>query len=216
MKKHTIVISAVVAIVIAGVLIATLISTAKPQPSPTPTPTPTPTETPTPTPTPEVPATITEAPVLSIDPSTLQLPSSSIGQDIEINITIANVQNLWGYSIQNLHFNSSVLNLTKVQEGPLLKSAAQTLFLWSIEDTADLKQGIIGEIDNDILQFTGVNGSGVLATLTFQVISAGASPIGFGQTTLLDPVTIVTGVHQKIVGTTTVDGEVVVQAANAG
>ena len=63
---------------------------------------------------------------ISIQPSTTELQTATVGQIIEVNVTIDNVQELWGWDFVNITFNPSVLNLTQVVEGPLLKSGGTT------------------------------------------------------------------------------------------
>jgi hypothetical protein len=127
------------------------------------------------------------AAIISVDPATQQFPSAQVGDVIQVNVTVSNVQNLWAWDLVNTTFNPSVLNLTQVSEGPFLKQAGSTFFLWTSESTTALRQGYVPEISCALLENSSVTGSGVIATLSFQVISWGTSQITFNQTTLLDP-----------------------------
>ena len=124
-------------------------------------------------------------PTVSIDPTILNLTTTSIGQTIQININVTNVKDLWAWNFQDIGFNPNVLNITKVQEGPFLEKAGKTFFLWTSESQLAFSKGDIPEITDALTENTSVSGSGVLVTLTFQVIAAGSSPITFGNTTQL-------------------------------
>jgi len=124
------------------------------------------------------------ATTISIDPSTQQFPSATVGSTIQVNIDISNVQGLWAWDILDLTFNPAYLNVTGVSEGPFLQNAAQDLFVWTSTDTIALNKGIISDMSDTLLSFTTASGSGVLATLTFTVLSLGTAQINFTQTTL--------------------------------
>ena len=89
-----------------------------------------------------------------------------------------------GMGLRRSNIQSYVLNLTQVTEGPFLKQAGQSLFIWTSNDALDIGKGIINETSDTLLELTGASGSGVIATLTFTVLSAGTSQISFGSTTL--------------------------------
>ncbi len=61
------------------------------------------------------------------------------------------------------------------------------------------------------MEYDGVSGDGVLATLTFQILSSGTSQIAFNQTTLLTPTVLSPGIHEVINGTVTINGDVTVR-----
>jgi hypothetical protein len=124
--------------------------------------------------------------IISVNPATQQFPSAHVGDTIQINITVSNVQNLWAWDITPLTFNPSVLNLTQVTEGPFLKAGAQTLFIWTSRSLVDINEGRIVDTSDNRLEFTTQSGSGEIATLTFKVLSTGSSQISFGKITLDD------------------------------
>jgi hypothetical protein len=116
---------------------------------------------------------------------------------------VSNVQNLWSWDIANLRFNPNFLNLTQVSEGPFLKAAGSTLFIWTSTSTNAISKGDIPDISDTLLEYTITSGNGVIATLTFRVISLGTSQIVFNQTTLLNPNQIAapgqtTGAYEQI------------------
>jgi hypothetical protein len=120
--------------------------------------------------------------VISISPSSSTLPQSQIGNSFQININISDVANLWFWKVR-LNWNPSVLNFTKIGEGPFLKSAGySTLF-----PPPPQRSGCLTEISDGIMANASVSGSGVLATITFQVLAAGQSGITLNETVLLQP-----------------------------
>ncbi len=130
---------------------------------------------------------------LGVDPSTENFLSAHIGDTIQVNITLNNVQDLWAWDIADLTFNPAVLNLTNILEGPFLQtSGQQTLFIWSSTDVIGLNHGYVQDTSDTILAAgASASGSGVIATLIFKVLSIGSSEILFNQTTLLNPNQIV-------------------------
>jgi len=153
-----------------------------------------------------------ETTTVSVDPTNLNLATAHVGQTIQVNINVTNVQNLWGWSLQNVKFNPKVLNITNVQEGSFLKNKATTFFLWTSESHLAFSEGYIPNIEDAFAENTTIDGSGVLATLTFRVISSGSSPVTFNVTRLFNnheytPNETETGVNQQI-PCTTVNGNV--------
>ena len=143
---------------------------------------------------------------IGIDQTTQQFPSANVGDTIQVNITISNVQGLWAWDIPNLTFNPAILSLTGVTEGSFLQKAGQTLFIWTSDSTLAFSKGDIPDISDTLLEFTTETGSGVLATLTFKVLSLGTSQIAFNTTTLLSSTnlgTISNPDYQQIPCTTT-------------
>ncbi len=124
--------------------------------------------------------------LISVDSATQQFSSAHVGNTIQINITVSNVQDLWSWDIANLTFNPAMLNLTQVTEGPFLQQAGQTIFIWTSGSTQAFSKGYIPDMSDTLLSINSVNGSGVIATLTFTVLSLGTSQITFNQTTLLN------------------------------
>lgn len=120
--------------------------------------------------------------VISISPSPLTIPQSQIGTNFKVNINISAVTNLWSWAA-NLNWNASVLNFTKISEGPFLKSAGNTFFAPTFP-----KSGSLPDI-SDSIDFSNdsVSGSGILATVTFKVLGAGQSGITLSDTALWLP-----------------------------
>ncbi len=122
---------------------------------------------------------------ITVDSSTQQFPSAKVGDTIQVNILINNVQGLWAWDLPDIMFNPAVLNITGITEGPFLKAAGQTMFLWTSSSALAFSQGDIPDTADTLMEYTTASGSGVLATLSFKVLSLGTSQITFSQTTLL-------------------------------
>lgn len=104
-----------------------------------------------------------------------------VGQNFNVDIVVSNVQNLYGWEF-TLNWSSTFLGAVNVAEGPFLRSLNQTFFSSSINNT-------LGHmiVDCTLLGDVGsVNGSGVLATLAFNVKTAGQSILDLYNATLLD------------------------------
>jgi len=137
--------------------------------------------------------TCSESPTVSIEPQVISDPSMGPGTQFEVDVVVNYVEKLWAYQIalgdtlfEIQGFNPAVLNLVAIENGPFLGSAGGQV------------EWFPGEIENSIgtLELSGAalnpktrfpTGGGVLATLTFEVVGYGQSPIHFDlETGLLD------------------------------
>jgi hypothetical protein len=120
-------------------------------------------------------------PTISLTPS--QITATQLNQIITVNVTISNVQNLWVWDAE-ITWDPTYLNMTSLPtEGNFMTQAGSTLFL-----PVSLKSGLEPDISDTMLETYGVNGSGVLATLQFQVIgNAVGTPITIEDITLTAP-----------------------------
>lgn len=125
---------------------------------------------------------------LSIEPSSQTV--SAIGVTFTVNVSIADVTNLYGYSLK-LYYNSTLLNGTQVTEGPFLKSGGQTFF--DVENFTDNYNSTDGVVFVVCLSLTGinapgVNGAGVLISVQFKSLTLGNSvPLQLADISLSDP-----------------------------
>ena len=100
--------------------------------------------------------------ILALAPSSYT--AQNIGQNLTLNITIANVENLWSWKTR-ITWEQDVLSLVKRPvEGPFMRSAGSTLFL-----SSPAKNGTITEISDTFTSAVEVSGNGTLATLVFRV-----------------------------------------------
>jgi hypothetical protein len=110
---------------------------------------------------------------VSISPQTQTIPQE--GLSFTINITIQNVNDLYGWELK-LYYPNNILNGTEVTEGPMLKTdGALTFFLNHLfTDAYNQTHGIINLLCLRVeAEAPGVNGNGVLATITFKTTSTG-------------------------------------------
>jgi hypothetical protein len=152
-----------------------------------------------------------EVPTVSINPPVLEITDAWVGQIIQVNITVDNVENLWSWGILDFTFNSSVLEFTGMQEGDLLREGGETIFAWKrtppvLED--DIQNIACARLDNST-----VSGSGVLATAFFKVLSTGTTQLTMKNATLHN--NIMFGGLFNTIDSVTVNGEVKVLSITA-
>jgi len=129
------------------------------------------------------------------------LPTSTInpGDTFSVDVTVVDVVGLNAMEFK-LSYDPFVLKATGVQKGPFLSTAGPTLFLYVISVFGDYVQA-----GDALFTPTWVDGSGVLATITFKAIGAGSSALHFDYSTLVD-------VNLAPIDHATFDGSVVVHA----
>jgi hypothetical protein len=107
--------------------------------------------------------------------------TASVGQNFSIDINISSVSDLYGWEFY-LGWNSSLLDWLSVSEGPFLQSGGNTFFSYFLNTTGEhvvVDCTLEGEIP-------GVNGSGTLATVTFNTTNAGECPLNLYNVDLRD------------------------------
>jgi hypothetical protein len=112
-----------------------------------------------------------------ITPSSVVLAGQST---FTVDVMIANVTNLHGYSVK-IVFDNSVINFQNALKGPLLSTGGSTYFVTSpipIIDSVEAAEVILGAYS--------VNGSGKLFSITFNVLSAGTSTINIADVRIRD------------------------------
>ena len=110
-------------------------------------------------------------PLLQLTPSPIIVQNAS--QPLVFNLTVTNVTGLYGWDAR-IYFENTVVNVVNASEGPFLSSAGGTFWappnfnngFNATHGTAFLGCTLIGNV-------SGVNGSGVLATITFQTVGGG-------------------------------------------
>jgi len=103
-----------------------------------------------------------------VDPQT---STAAVGDTFTVNITVCDVENFYGWSA-GMNFNASVLRCLGFEEGPFLKQGGATI---SVSGTIDNENGTISPYGYSSTGTGGVNGTGVLASITFEVIGLGDS-----------------------------------------
>ena len=117
---------------------------------------------------------------LFVEPETVQ---GTIGQDLTLNVSISNVTDLYGWEFY-LGWNSSLLSLVNVNEGPFLKSGGNTYFTYTLNTTTTDEHVIVDCTLEG--QIPGVSGNGTLATVTLNTTNAGECPLNLYNVDLRD------------------------------
>jgi hypothetical protein len=124
---------------------------------------------------------------LSLEPSSQTV--GAVGVTFTVNVSIADVSNLYGYSLK-LYYNSTLMNGTQVTEGPFLKSGGvQTFFdIVNFTDHYNSTHGIVSIYSLLTGGAPGANGGGVLITVQFKSLAPGNSvPLHLADVNLSDP-----------------------------
>jgi len=104
----------------------------------------------------------------------------AIGDNFTININVANISHLAGWEIQ-LFYSSHVLNAFALAEGPFLKSVGNTFFPifppLGIDNNYNSTHGRVYMTCAILGKTTGNSGTGTLANVTFQIVTAGYSTL---------------------------------------
>jgi hypothetical protein len=110
-----------------------------------------------------------------------------VDKTFTINISIANVTDLYGWEFK-LYYNNTMLNGTGIIEGPFLNSSGSTYFnVKDLNNTYNATHGRAWATGVLLREVSGVNGSGVLASITFMCKEFGSSILQLADTTLGDP-----------------------------
>jgi PKD repeat protein len=130
--------------------------------------------------------------VIGLNPS--NYVAHSVGENFTINIVVTDVQNLWSWCV-GISWDPNTLSLIgNPREGPFLRAKGQTLFL-----PLPAINGTIKELSSTLLSLASASGSGVLATLDFNITKETVeSPITLFNTTLLAPLPSTGGTNPSI------------------
>jgi hypothetical protein len=100
----------------------------------------------------------------------------AIGDNFTVNLKVANISNLAGWEIQ-VFYSSQVLSAIEIAEGPFLKSVGNTFFPTfpplGIDNNFNSTHGSVHLTAAILGPTSGASGSGTLANITFQIITAG-------------------------------------------
>jgi len=132
-------------------------------------------------------------PYISVDPQTT---TKGVGMSFDINVTVTDItlpDDLYSWEAR-LAFDPEILNCTGAEEGPFLKQIGLTWWWLTIQNEqgwVDLRAAFRVRVPQ------GATGSGTLATVTFQVLAMGSTPLNFSETKL-STVDKTSGVSQPI------------------
>jgi len=105
------------------------------------------------------------------------------GPPFTVNVVVDDVVNLGAFQLE-LVFDSSILGFVEIAEGPFLGSSGRTVQCLPPVTAEGLVRFVcvtLGQTPE------GPEGSGVLATITFEPLSAGSSDLQFQKLILADP-----------------------------
>jgi len=120
---------------------------------------------------------------LFVDPATGKV---LVSKTFTVNISIANATDLYGWEFK-LYYNNTMLNCTGIIEGPFLNSSGSTFFnVKDLNNTYNATHGRVWATGVLLGNVSGVNGSGVLASVTFMCKEFGSSVLDLVDTTLGD------------------------------
>jgi hypothetical protein len=106
--------------------------------------------------------------------------NTRVGQYFTISLTVSDVVDLYGWELR-LGWNSTLLGAVSISEGPFLKAGGDTFFspkTYNAEGYLLVDCTLLGPI-------SGVNGDGVIATVTFYAENMGTCPLTLYDTILL-------------------------------
>ena len=147
---------------------------------------------------------------LSVDPQNTVDFNLQSGSTFTINVTVTNVIDLFAYEFQ-LGYNTTVLTATNIAVGPFL---LPDHFEWA-NLINDAEGWLYYSVSQDFGETSGVNGSGVVAVITFSVDDYGHSELDLYETILggsdylpIDHEAIDGYFSNKILGDVDSDGDV--------
>jgi hypothetical protein len=149
--------------------------------------------------------------------TTMQIaPSTSTvggGTTFTLDVTVTDVTDLAVWEFRLFYLNT-VLNCTNITEGPFLKAGGSTFFDSTILNAYNATHGGILAGSTLLGPVPGVNGTGTLATITFQTIAAGDTPLQFSNDPLVTFLSDSSPPPRHPIPFTTIDGTAHVTAEN--
>jgi hypothetical protein len=124
-------------------------------------------------------------PIISISPSTIEVPELDVS--FLVNITITNAVDICAWNMK-VTWDPEILEITSVAQGEFLSSVGPTVFTAAapplLLNSNELYPGVISDLSSRLMITQGANGSGVLATLNFTSLSTGTCVIMLEDTVL--------------------------------
>jgi archaellum component FlaF (FlaF/FlaG flagellin family) len=127
-----------------------------------------------------IPGTFISIPKISTNPKSIIDPNLKVGDEVNLNLTITNVDKLNSWSL-NFTWDPNILNLTSTSEGEFLQSISEKTFT----ATPNQEQGFL-TLSWNATPDQSVNGSGILATIKFTVKIGGRFTFKILNSTLTD------------------------------
>jgi hypothetical protein len=125
------------------------------------------------------------SPSVSVNPSMMSV--WGLNESFSVSVVVSEVTDLYACEI-HLYYDSAFLNGTSMNEGSFLKSQGNTFFIPSgFEDNYNTTHGHVGFANSLLGNFSGVSGTGVIATVTFRTKHMGSSSLTLADTKLTGP-----------------------------
>ena len=145
-----------------------------------------------------------EAPKQEIKETSVSISPASAeanqGDTVTLEVMISDVTGLLGYQF-DINYDNAVLEFQKAQQGTFLNNGG-TVNTFCVDYKAS--PGLVKNIVCARFGSLGVDGSGLLETLTFKAIAKGESDITLANVKLADP-------NASLIALTTLNGKVVVK-----
>ena len=113
-----------------------------------------------------------------VDPQTVE---KTVGQNFTVNLIVSDVANFYAWEAK-LAYDSTILEHVETVQDSFLGSSDVTFFTYRVNDTSGyvlIDCTLIGNV-------LGVNGTGTVATVEFQVKQSGSCDLELHDTKLLD------------------------------
>jgi hypothetical protein len=134
---------------------------------------------------------------VSINPASAE---ANQGDTITLEVMVSDVTDLFGFQF-DINYNNEVLEFQKAQQGTFLNNnGAENTFCVDYKTSPGLVKNIVCTRFGSL----GLEGSGLLETLTFKAIATGESDITLANVKLADP-------KASLIALTTLNGKVVVK-----
>lgn len=108
---------------------------------------------------------------VSLQPETT---TASISNSFNVQAIIENATSLYSWQLE-IFYSRSIINSMNATEGSFLNSSGSTVFLSAFNNDYNATHGRLLVAGSFLGENPGVNGSGILATLTFRAIAVGNS-----------------------------------------
>jgi hypothetical protein len=116
-------------------------------------------------------------------------PQSSVVWGVDeafsVNVSVVGGVGIYGWEIR-LYYDPNILNGTIVEQGPFLKLHGATFFNVTLDDSYNATHGCAAALCSLLGKVSGVDGAGVLATVSFRTKAVGISLLELRNTLLGD------------------------------
>ena len=121
--------------------------------------------------------------ILSVEPQILIDPTLTPGKIFTINVTVTDVTGLYGWEFK-LFYLKSVLTVNSIAFGPFLESAGATFTIDKSNPDYNTTHGLVWMADSLLAAPQGVDGTGTIASVTFEVTGLGSTKLDLTDTKL--------------------------------